>query len=203
MTVPEVFIIESLEFEDEENNRYEGRIISDILHLNGKKSRYYYIRTKRELEKVVGIFHKSEYRYLHISCHGGPQEMATTLDRIALDKLGDILRPYVRERRLFLSACEMVNDDIARAIIPGSGCNSIIGPTQEVAFNDAAILWASFYHLMFSYGMNAMRRSELLKCCGHVARLFDVPLSYYSSSRRAESGFKLKEFGSHAGKRKP
>jgi len=191
MTKPEVFIIESLRFDDEKNNRYEAKIISNILELNEKNSEYYYIRTKRELREVVGIFHESEYRYLHLSCHGSPKSMATTLDQIAFAELGEILRPCMKKRRLFVSACKMVNSELAEAIIPGSGCYSVVGPSQDVAFSDAAILWASFYHLMFTHDSCAMRRSELLKHCRHVATLFGVPLSYYSSSRSAESGFKF------------
>jgi len=36
MSQPEIFIIESLEFEDERANHFEGRIISQILALSGK-----------------------------------------------------------------------------------------------------------------------------------------------------------------------
>ena len=35
MTKPNVFIIESLDFDDEENNRFEGKVLSNILKLNG------------------------------------------------------------------------------------------------------------------------------------------------------------------------
>jgi hypothetical protein len=49
MSKAEVFIIETLEFNEERKNRFEGRIISDILALGGKRCEYRYIRTKREL----------------------------------------------------------------------------------------------------------------------------------------------------------
>lgn len=48
MSQPEVFIVESLTFADERSERFEGRIISQILSLSGKNCEYYYIRTKRE-----------------------------------------------------------------------------------------------------------------------------------------------------------
>jgi hypothetical protein len=44
-TEPKVFIIESLEFDDEEKGRYEGGILSDILRLSGIETQYFYIRT--------------------------------------------------------------------------------------------------------------------------------------------------------------
>ena len=52
-TEPKVFIIESLDFEDEEKNLFEGQIISSILKLSKIESKYYYVRTKKEFEKVM------------------------------------------------------------------------------------------------------------------------------------------------------
>jgi hypothetical protein len=50
MSNPNVFIIESLKFSDEKKDRFEGKILSQILHLGGKESKYYYIRTEKELK---------------------------------------------------------------------------------------------------------------------------------------------------------
>ena len=66
MTKPNVFIIESLDFDDEKNNMYEGKVLSQILELNGIESEYYYIRTKQELDEIVDKFEDSGYRYLHL-----------------------------------------------------------------------------------------------------------------------------------------
>jgi hypothetical protein len=52
-TKPEVFIIESLTFEDEENEHFEGRLISKMLALSDKECEYYYIRTKSELTRQL------------------------------------------------------------------------------------------------------------------------------------------------------
>lgn len=41
-TKPEVFIIESLRFDDERQDRFEGQIIKKILALSGKNCEYYY-----------------------------------------------------------------------------------------------------------------------------------------------------------------
>jgi hypothetical protein len=194
-TIPEVFIVESLKLEDEANDKYEGKIISNILHLNinRKNSKYYYIRTKKELEAVVKIFAESRYRYLHLSCHGSPQSMKMTLDTISFEQLGGILKPHLHKKRLFISACEMVNDELAKAIIPGSDCYSIIGPSKPVAFSDAAILWASFYHLIFNYDSKKIEREGIIKHCQPIVNLFGVPLNYYSSSESQKSGFKLEK----------
>jgi hypothetical protein len=122
---PDVFIIESLELDDEKNNRFEGKILSDILHLGGKKPIYYYIRTKKEFKKILEIFGESEYRYLHISCHGNTTSLSTTLDALPFDEFAMMINPYLSEKRLFVSACSAVNEGLAKAVIPNSGCYSL------------------------------------------------------------------------------
>jgi hypothetical protein len=132
----EVFIIESLTLNDERRQRFEGRIISQILALSGKKCEYYYVRTRRELVAMLKQFSSSNYRYLHLSCHGDDSSMATTFDAISFSEFGPLIKPYLRKRRLFVSACSMTNRSLAESIMPGSGCYSILGPDQDIRFSD-------------------------------------------------------------------
>src|SRR5438477_12279503 len=99
-TKPQVFIIESLKFDEETARLYEGQAISQMLALSTKACRYVYIRTKAELEAVLEQFWDSRYRYLHLSCHANSTEMGTTLDSIDFPALGKILEPYLDKRRL-------------------------------------------------------------------------------------------------------
>lgn len=142
------------------------------------------VRTKAELEEVVNIFEDSEYRYLHISCHGSKRSMHTTLDEIPFKELGTMLRSVLNGRRLFLTACSMANISLAKEIIPGSRCFSMIGPKKEVGFNDAAILWSSFYHLMFKSNSKAMKHSQVRENAQRVSSMYHVQLNYYHKSRR-------------------
>lgn len=192
MSIPQVFIIESLDFKDEINNLYEGRILSDILHLNNKKSIYYYIRTKQELKEVVKIFSESNFRYLHLSCHGSIDSMFTTLDQIPFSKLAEILCPYLEKKRLFISACSMTNRNLAKEIIPKSKCYSIVGPNRKIPFSDSAILWAAFYHLMFNISHKSMKRENILNTGQDIVNTFKVGLNYYSRSNN-KSRFKFKK----------
>lgn len=191
MSKPELFIIESLGFDNEKEQLFEGRVISQILHLSDKKSIYYYIRTKAELSEVLDIFKECDYRYLHISSHGSWDAMHTTIDAIPFDELGKMLRPVLDGRRLFLSACSMTNVNLARKLMPKSGCFSIVGPKRTVNFNDAAILWASFYHLMFKSNARAMKHAQLEKNVQNVSSMFKVPLNYYQRSK-GKPGYKSK-----------
>ena len=169
-TRPEVFIIESLRWEDEIEGRHEGRILTDILRLSGKEPIYYYMRTRQELVELMGLFQETRYRYLHLSCHGDKNSIETTLDDIQLEDLGEILNPYLDGRRLFISSCEVVNKDLAEAIT-GSGCLSIAGPTEAVPFSDAAILWASFYKIAFDWKSKGMDTKDITLILDNLATL--------------------------------
>lgn len=190
MTYPEVFIIESLDSDDETESRHEGRIIWDILRLSGKKCEYRYIRTKKELKWAVKFFLDSKFRYLHISSHGNSTKMFTTLDKLPFADFAEIVRPALKKRRLFISACSKTNSALAGAIMPGSGCYSIIGPKKDILFGDAVLLWASFYHLMFNRNEKAIKNSDISNIVHSVASTFDVPLRYYSASTD-QKGYKI------------
>src|SRR5436309_4172483 len=98
MSQPEIFIIESLNFDDERAERFEGRIISKILALGGKQCEYFYIRTRKEFKAILEQYASSHYRYLHLSCHGNADSMYTTLDPIPFSELAGLIRPYLRKR---------------------------------------------------------------------------------------------------------
>ena len=179
-TEPQLFIIETLEFDDEDKDLYEGRRIYDMLHLSGKECRYVYIRTKAELEVVLEQFWESRYRYLHLSCHANRHEMNTTLDQIPFKELGLILDPYLEKRRLFISACQMSCSNLAKQLIPRTGCYSILGPSGKPCISDAAIFWASFYHTMFRLNPDSMNAKRLLETAQTLSSVFSFPLNYFA-----------------------
>lgn len=190
LTRPDVFIIESLSPDDEGNGRFEGSSISHILRLHGKEPRYQYVRTREDFKLAVKKFGKSGYRYLHISAHADTEGMCTTnLDEISYGELSEILAPHLEGKRLFLSACSMVHEAMAAAIVPKTKCNSIVGPSQQIGFSTAAVFWPAVYHLMFSHNRAKMQRRELKENLKQVADLFNVDISYFASSKIKKSGF--------------
>jgi len=184
----EVFIIESLKFYDENKKWFDGKFVSDILRMRGKKPKYYYIRTKKELKAVLGKFLNSGYRYLHLSCHGTSRSIDTTLDSIPFTRLKGLLQPYLRGKRLFMSTCYSVNRNLAEILIPSSGCLSIIGPVKTIEFPDAAIFWASFFHLVFKEDPRKMARVNISQTLQKVVDTVGISLNYFSISKRY--GFK-------------
>ena len=181
-TQPDVFIIESLDW----HNELEGPILTDILRLSGKEPIYHYVRTKEKLEKAMGLFQKSRYRYLHLSCHGDKKSIDTTLNEIYFEELAEIMNPYLDRRRLFVSSCEVVNEDLAEAIIKRSGCLSVAGPTEKISFADAETLWKSFYKTAFDQRPKRMISKEIRLILEDLANLFSVPLAFYGKKRTGD-----------------
>lgn len=172
-TKPEVFIIESLSLEDETHERLEGRILRDILKLSGKNPRYYYFRTERELVELAKLFRESGYRFLHISSHGSIEALETTFESITYVRFAEIFDGRLRNRRLFVSACEMGNELFSSIVSArNKGMYSIIAPTQRIRFDRAAAIWAAFYVLMFDLDSSAMKADKITRCLRDLARLF-------------------------------
>ncbi len=177
-TTAGVFIIESLRIRDESKQRFEGRILRDILTLSGKKVEYWYVRTWKEVrEEMFQRFYDSGLRYLHISCHGNDDTIAFTLDDIPFEEFGKEIKHYLYERRLFFSACEVVNQALHDAVMPGSDCYSIIGPEDDIRFDDAVIMWGTFYHLMLR-DATAMKSADIRTALQKLKETFGRTFKY-------------------------
>lgn len=179
MSKPMVFIIESLKWDDEENRRQEGDFLSHILNLAGREHKYYYIRTRLELKKVLGLFAESEFRYLHLSCHGSTDCLALGLEQVSFEEFSQWATPYLNGKRLFLSACSAANDSFASQLFSHSGLLSFAGPDSETEFSDAAIMWASFYNQMFKDDAKVMRTEQVKATLKSLSNVFEVPLNYF------------------------
>ena len=92
-TIPDVCIIETLKLTDEAADRSEGVLLSAAMRLSAKHPRYAYLRTGQEMSVFLGQFCTSQYRYLHLSCHGNEDVLATTLDVLPF---GEVARSSVR-----------------------------------------------------------------------------------------------------------
>lgn len=182
-TKPDVFIIESLNPDDEGNGRFEGSIISNMLRLHGKEPKYRYVRTRKEFESAVKAFAHSRYRYLHISAHGNTQGMCTTnQEAINYEDLADLLKPSFKRKRLFLSACSMVHCRMAKHLIQETECHSVIGPADDIEFHKAAIFWASLYHLLFLNNPDKMNHTQLKNTLSKAENLFEVNMKFFARS---------------------
>jgi hypothetical protein len=183
MSKPEVFIIESLKFEEEESYR-EGEMIAKALTMSLKNPIYRYVRTITELQHFVDEFEDSDYRYLHISCHGSKSGVFTTLEDLSIDEFADIVGPVLDGKRLFLSTCQASTARMAKAVFKRGGCTSLAGPVNRINFDDSVVLWTSFYHLMFKANTKQMKREQIKKTISEVAGLLGETVNFFTSRNR-------------------
>jgi hypothetical protein len=178
MTVPEVFIIESLKLSDEKHRR-EGEIIYRSLKMADKNPIYHYIRTRKELKHFLDVFKDSHCRYLHISCHGNVDRFATTFDVFNDETFSGLVGPVLEDRRLFLSTCLATTENVAGLIFKKGGCRSVSGPVNKINFDDSAVLWTSFYHLMFKANSSGMKNSLIKLNLSKSALILDEKIRLF------------------------
>lgn len=188
-TTPDVFIIESLRFEDEDNGYTEGQFLSHILKLSERQVQYFYIRTRTELEAVLDRFEDSNFRYLHISCHANSSGLELTLDSLSVAEIGEVIGSCLDKRRVFFSACEIATPKLASRLLKGTGCYSVIGPSKTVGFDEAALYWASLYHFMFRNDAVVMKRDDLERNMARLSAVFNLGMKFYSASKKNSKGY--------------
>jgi hypothetical protein len=177
MSQPSVFIVESRNTKEEKQGKRQGKILVEILTLLNKKPEYRYIRTKRELRVMVRQFFESEYRYLHLACHGRPQNLRLTLERLRYDDLVEIVdeergRTGTKsKRRLFLSACS-VPDSIAQILKPPSVFISVVAPRHKIKTRITPLVWATFYNNMFGRNPKLMKHEEIRETLDSICSFF-------------------------------
>lgn len=196
MTQPTVCIVESLNFLEEQTHR-EGEIISRTLQLSRKPTAYVYIRTVDELRAVAREFGDSDHRYLHLSFHGLVNNnkmvgLGLSVGEILNEDLVDIVGPHLAGRRLFLSSCLAARSDLATMLLERSGCRSVLAPLSSIRFDDAAVFWTAFYHLMFKGRPNSMSNARIEEKVGICASLVNERFSLFYSDR-AKKGKKVKQ----------
>jgi|SRR5277367_2807835 len=174
-----VFIIESTDDDDEEHDRKEGKALTEMLRLAKRPVLYRYIRTKKELGKMLQQFHATTYRYLHLACHGNPSEIGLNCDDLSLAQLADRLVPFMDNRRLFISACQGAQLALAKPLLLSSKCYSVVGPAEDIYFHDSAIAWASFYTLMSRKDPDRMVREDIEEILERVCAFYGVSFNAF------------------------
>lgn len=179
-TKPETFILESLSLDDELASRFDGKVLHDILKLHGKEPIYCYFRTQRELIEFAQIFRESGYRYLHLSCHGGPDIVQYTFGSSSYKEFAGMFDGRLGNRRLFVSGCELGNFDFAKALFSlNGGMYSLTAPTKKVFFDQSISFWSAFYYMMHAWDSTAMKKKRLEQVLSQLATIFEMPLAHY------------------------
>ncbi|HCS41010.1 MAG TPA: hypothetical protein DIW44_15700 [Anaerolineaceae bacterium] len=192
-SIPEVFIIESLQ----QGDFREGILIKKILKLGGRNAKHKYVISKNDFLDAVQEFESLNYRYLHISSHGNKNQLFFEFGGMDFLDFGRIVNPHLEGKRVFISACEAVNEvdnRLATTLIRDGKCVSVIGFEKPIRFDLAALFWSNFYFLAFedkdqNQTKIKITRRIILKNLKNLSKLFSLNVNYYSLSKR--KGVKL------------
>jgi hypothetical protein len=171
-----VFIIESVkstEFTDGEN-------LHQILELCDIVSVYSWADTIEDLERHLADFKRSQFRYLHLSCHADNSGIFINEDKITNEDLANMLKGGLENKRVFMSACKGANRDLASRLISECRAYSLIGTPLDLPFTKSAVFWPSFYHVMNENDQGKMRRQDIKYSLKDCVDLFNIPINYYS-----------------------
>jgi len=61
-----------------------------VLNMMGQQAEHRYIRTRKELNRMLQQFVRSRFQYLHIACHGGDDSFALTLDNVKYHEFAEM-----------------------------------------------------------------------------------------------------------------
>lgn len=175
-----VFIIESMDLDNEIEGNLDGFALKTILDLCDIPNDYYYIRTILELELVIEKFKESDFGFLHIACHGNEEGLSLCLEDIIFEELELLLGKHLKYRRLFLSACRVARFELAKLFIPKYHAYSVIGTPDDIDYDKAAVFWSSFYYLMYSNDQDQMYQTNLIPTLESITKTFNLRLDYFS-----------------------
>lgn len=171
-TTPELFIIESMIDNDENSGFFEGVRIAQILRLGGHRPKYFYIQDERELDLLVPVFRQSNYRYLHLSCHGDGDGFELTNGYVTFARFAEIFGKALLLRRLFISACNAGKKELVHELHATSrGIQSVTAPSVEISYDHAAAIWSSFYLSLLDAG-STVRHPDIRKRISLLVKLF-------------------------------
>ncbi len=196
-TIPEVFIIESLTPDDVENGRREGDLIAHILKMGGRNPIYRHPKTITGFKRALAQFSNSNYRYLHISSHGGKDHFMFHFGAMFFNEFHWHIRHKLANKRVFVSACEAVhhkNHKLANVVLRDTGCYSLIGSAEEINFDTAAMFWSTFYYLVYQNQPEETKFNKALidATLEKLTGLYSAKINYYSFSRK--KGISLSRF---------
>lgn len=118
--------------------------------------------------------------------------VALTTGYISNEDLADLLAPHLAGRRLFLSSCLAARSSFATTLLERSECRSVLAPMNEILFDDAAVFWTGFYHLMFKGQRNSMSNARIAEAVGTCAALVNERFRLFSTEA-AERGKSVKK----------
>jgi len=147
MPSSEVLIIESRSPSDHFDGIHEGRILKDILHLEGVSAKYFEVIDQNHLKRALEKASNDSIKYVHFSCHGLDNGFQLT-DGIFLtwEDFDAIAWPALKNKRLVFSSC-LVGKGVEKLFdYHKTFCNSVIASNRTITWSEGIVAYSAFYH---------------------------------------------------------
>ena len=177
MTIPDVFIIESLGVTDVKI----GNLLAANLRSTGKNPIFMTVMDSDSYRHALLIFKASHYRYLHIICHGNasfvsfhrPSSSSPT-ESISYYDFSNCFPCAMEGIRVFIAACELGNQNFSNTLMQSKRyIYSIVAPEEVILATQALYVWTTFYNQLFSFEGSSMKSCEMLKYLWKSVKTFN------------------------------
>ncbi len=183
-SIPEVFIIESLPCDDINRNRCDGRILESQLKLMGASPIYRFAINLGDVRRCLEEFAASDYRFLHISCHGGKSKvmLAASPSGESYSEFCKYFNGLVGFTRITFSACELGNEKFYSEFYRNNkGVQSLIAPISPLPFQTGALYFATYYTKLMEECRNKknhVKREFIERVVPGLSQIFCTSMRY-------------------------
>lgn len=186
---------------DELKGRLEGPTIKAISSLIGHETMCMLLRSRREFQDSISYIAQIDKKLdadvepdraicLHLSCHGNSNGLQIGRDEVSWSDLVNDLQPVLTQLEcydgpviLVFSACHAEDQAVTAGITKVVKKSKLRPPefvfttTGEVRFDDAAVAWTVFYHLLPN--VNFAKKASVQGVLDKLASLGLQPLRYF------------------------
>ena len=142
----------------------EGQHLVRTLIKMGKRPIFISVKNKKELKQALEIFKLSNYRYLHLSCHGSDHSLALADEVLSYKEFAQMSAGCFNDKRLFLSVCELGNEVFSNEVaMHNTAIQSIVAPMKKLSSFISESLWCAFYTSIFKPEISITEDSEIAR----------------------------------------
>lgn len=143
----------------------EGQYLVRTLLKMGKKPIFVGVKNKDELKRALEMFKVSNYRYLHISCHGSDHTLSLSESgELSYTEFAQMSNGCFNDKRLFLSACELGNPSFSNEVaMNNTAIQSIVAPIKKLSSFISESIWCAFYTSIFKPEISIVEVGEVSK----------------------------------------
>lgn len=160
--VCDLFIIESCNRSANDFLPEGTQLVESLLRI-GKQPIFVSVKNEDELARALEMFKASNYRYLHLSCHGSDSSLTLSESgNLSYRRFVELSKDCFNDKRIFFSACELGNETFSNEIaMNNTAIQSVIAPINKMSSIISESFWRAFYTSIFKPEIQIVENNEL------------------------------------------